>query len=51
MKAHYPMRFINSVVNEFQKGKYCGDESFIIPPSLFKITKPFIFIEISYYVN
>ena len=34
MKADYPLRFINSVVNEFQKGKECGDESFIIPPSL-----------------
>ena len=43
-KADYLMRFINSVVNEFQKGKECGDESFIIPPSLFEITKPFIFV-------
>ena len=46
MKADYPLHFINSVVNEFQKGKECGDESFIIPPSLFEITKPFIFVEI-----
>ena len=29
MKADYPLCFINSVVNEFQKGKECGDESFI----------------------
>ena len=28
------------------KGKYHGDESFIIPPDLFGITEPFIFIEI-----
>ena len=48
MKADYPLRFINSVVNEFQKGKECGDESFIIPPSLFEITKPCIFVEIPY---
>ena len=48
MKADYPLRFINSVVNEFQKGKECGDESFIIPPSLLEITKPFIFIKIPY---
>ena len=48
MKADYPLRFINSVVNEFQKGKECGDESCIIPPSLFEITKPSIFIEITY---
>ena len=48
MKADYPLRFINSVVNEFQKGKECGDESFIISPSLFEITKPFIFVEIPY---
>ena len=47
MKADCPLRFINSVINEFQKGKECGDESRIIP-SLFKITKPSIFIEITY---
>ena len=31
------------------KGKECRDESFIIPPSLFEITKPFIFVEIFYF--
>ena len=30
VKADYPMRFIYSVVSEFQKGKKCGDESFKI---------------------
>ena len=40
MKADYPLRFINSVINKFRKGKECEDESFIIPPSLFEITKP-----------
>ena len=45
MKTDYPLRFINSVVNAFEKGKECGDESFIIPRSLFEITKPFIFVE------
>ena len=48
MKAAYPLHFINSVVNEFKKGRECGDESFIIAPSLFEITKPFTFTEISY---
>ena len=48
MKADYPLRFINSVVNEFQKGKECGDESFIIPISLFEIAKPLKFVEIPY---
>ena len=38
MKDDYPLRFISSVVNEFQKAKECGDESFIVPPSLFEIT-------------
>ena len=38
MKADYPLRFIKSVVNEFQKGKERGDESFMIPPSLFQVT-------------
>ena len=48
MKADYPLYFINSVFNEFQKGKECGDESFITPPSWFEITKSFIFSETSY---
>ena len=48
MKADYPLRFINSVVNEFQKGKECGHESFVIPASLFEIAKPLIFIKIPY---
>ena len=48
MMADYPLRFINSVVNGFQKGKGCGHESFIIPTSSFEITKPFIFVEIPY---
>ena len=42
MKADYPLRFIDSVVNEFQKGKKCGDESFVIPTILFEIAKPLI---------
>ena len=42
MKDGYPLRFVNNVINEFQKGKECGDECFTIPPTLFKITKPFI---------
>ena len=48
MRADYPLRFINNIVNEFQKGKECGDESFIIAPSLFEITKHFILVEIPY---
>ena len=39
---------INSVINEFQKGKDCGDESFIIPTGLFEIAKSVIFVEIHY---
>ena len=38
MKDDYSLRFISSVVNEFQKAKECEDESFIVPPSLFEIT-------------
>ena len=48
MKGDYPLHLINSVVNELQKGEECGEESFIIPPSLFEITKPFIFVDIPY---
>ena len=32
MKADYPPYVINSVVNEFHKGKECGDESLISVP-------------------
>ena len=39
---------MNCVINEVQKSKYHGDESFIIPPDLFGITKPFTSIEIPY---
>ena len=42
------MRFIKSNVNEIEKGKECGEESFIIPTSLFEIVKPFIFFEIPF---
>ena len=45
MKADYPLRFTSNVVNEFENDK---DESFIIPPGLFEITKPFISIKIPY---
>ena len=49
MKTDYLLLFINSVINEFEKGKEHGDENFIIPPNLFEITKPFISIEIPYF--
>ena len=49
MKADYPLRFINSVVNEFEKGKEFGDESFIVATSLFEIAKLLLrFVEIPY---
>ena len=48
MKTDYPLYFNNSVLNEFQKGKECGDDIFIIPPTLFETRKSFIFIEIPY---
>ena len=32
MKADYPVCFINSVINEFQKDKDHGDGNFVIPP-------------------
>ena len=48
MKTDYPLSFIKSVINEFQKGKDHGYESFIIPLDLFMISKHFISIEIAY---
>ena len=44
LKADYSLHFINSVFNEFRKGKECGDESFIIPTSLFEIATPLKFV-------
>ena len=49
MKDDYPLRFISSVVNEFQKCQECGEKSFVIPPTLSEITKNFMFVEIQYY--
>ena len=46
MKTDYTLPSINSAINDFQKGKELKDKIFIIPPSLFGIKKPFIFIEI-----
>ena len=48
MKFWLPITFINSVVNNFQKGWEFGDESFIIQPSLLKITKYFTSIKMPY---
>ena len=47
-KADYSLCFINSVINEFQKGKDHEDESAIISPDLFGISKPLISIKIPY---
>ena len=48
IKADYPLRFIDSLINQFQKGKECEGESFIIPTGLLEIAKPFIFVGIPY---
>ena len=48
MTADFSLRFINSVINMFRKGKDHGVESFMIPPDLFGITKTFISTEIPY---
>ena len=47
-KADYLLRFISRLINEFQKGKDHGNESFIILLAWFGITKPFISIERPY---
>ena len=43
--ADYPLSFIESAVNEFQKSKEYKDENFIISPTLFEIAKTFISVE------
>ena len=42
MKADFPLSFMKSVINEFQKDKNHGDEIFIIQPVFLGITKPYI---------
>ena len=48
LEADYPLSFIESVVNEFQKGKECEDDGFIVPSSIYEIKKSFISIERPY---
>ena len=48
MKSDHPLCFINSVINQFQKGKDQGHEKFIIPLKLLGITKNFISIYMCY---
>ena len=48
IKADYPLSFIKSVVDEFEKVKEYGDRRFTNPRILLKIIKPFISIEIPY---
>ena len=42
MTSDYPLRFINMVINEFEKGKDHGDKSFIIPSICLELTGLFI---------
>lgn len=42
-KVDYSLRFINSVINEFQKSKDHGDESLIIPFNVSGITEVKLF--------
>ena len=38
METDHPLHFIDSVINERQKSKDHGDERFITPPDLLRIT-------------
>ena len=46
-KAGYPRRFIESVIRDFMT-PLDKDESFIIPPNMFAVKKPFLLLEIRY---
>jgi len=48
LKADYPLRFIDSIVNNFNQCTTEKNDSFIIPPYLFEEEKPFILIEIPF---
>ena len=46
-KAGYPRRFIESVIRDFIT-PLDKNESFIIPPNMFTVNKPFLLLEIPY---
>ena len=46
-KAGYPRRFIESIIRDFIT-PLDEDESFIIPPNMFEVKKPFLLLEIPY---
>ena len=46
-KAGYPRRFIETVIRDFIT-PLDKDESFIIPPNMFAVKKPFLLLEIPY---
>ena len=46
-KAGYPRRFIGSIIRDFIT-PLDKDESFIIPPNMFEVKKPFLLLEIPY---
>ena len=48
LNADYPYRFINSVINNFQK-KSDGTDDYIIPPGFFDIPKKVVLVDIPYY--
>ena len=47
LNADYPYRFINSVINNFQK-KSDGTDDYIIPPGFFDIPKKVVLVDIPY---
>ena len=46
-KAGYPRRFIESIIRDFI-APLDKDETFIIPPNMFEVKKPFLLLEIPY---
>ena len=50
MKADYPLKFINNVINEFRNDNNNQDkeDSFLIPPNFFDEEKGIIMVEIPY---
>ena len=46
--AKYPVRFVESVIDQFKVKEAEKEEKFLIPPFMFEIKKPFILVEIPF---
>ena len=52
LKANYPIRFINSVINQFNTRRTNTEpDEYIIPPGFFEVPKPTVWVELPFCVT